>query len=127
MFMILLIEDDEFTAGLLMKLLAPAGVRHARNGSEGLEEFQSGQFDLVITDLVMPQMDGLATIVGIRKLDRSVPIIAMTSGGSLGAKGDLLILAKKLGANATLMKPVDRERLMEKVRECLSTASLKLC
>jgi CheY-like chemotaxis protein len=123
--MILLIEDEDFTANLTLKLLAPADIRRARDGSEGLKLFQNTKFDLVITDLVMPKMDGLEVIAAIRKMDQSVPILAITSSGSLAGQGDLLLLAKKVGANATLMKPFDREPLMEKVRECLSAGPPK--
>jgi DNA-binding response OmpR family regulator len=118
--MILLIEDEDFTADLIARLLAPAEVRRARNGSQGLALFQNEPFDLIITYLVMPTMDGLSTIAAIRKLDRAVPILAMSSSGSLATKGDLLALAMRVGANATLMKPFDREPLMDKVRECLA-------
>jgi DNA-binding response OmpR family regulator len=117
---ILLIEDDPFFAILTTKMLAPATVRLARHGVEGLELLEHERFDLVITDLVMPQKDGIATIIEFRKRDRSTPILAMSGGGNLGTQGDLLRLAMRIGATAALEKPFGREELLAKVRLCLT-------
>lgn len=117
--MILLIEDDPFWASLITKMLTPAAVLVARNGVEGLEMFGRKRFELVITDLVMPEKDGLATIVDIRKLDASLPVIAISGGGNIGAQGDLLKIAMQVGATTTLAKPFGRDALMTKVREYL--------
>ena len=115
---ILLIEDDKFFAVLTAKMLAPAAVRIAHNGAEGLEYLQSERFDLVITDIVMPEKDGIATIMEMRKNDPVTPILAMSGGGNIGTQGDLLLMAKQLGATATLVKPFNREALLAKVQEC---------
>ena len=116
--LILLIEDDAFFAVMTAKMLAPATVRIARNGKEGMEYFDRERFDMVITDLVMPEKDGLSTIIDIRKQDTAVPIIAISGGGNIGTQGDLLRLAQTLGATATLAKPFGREQLLAKVRAC---------
>jgi DNA-binding response OmpR family regulator len=121
--MILLIEDDDFTARLITQLLAPNEVCRARNGEEGLQLFRTMPFEMVVTDIVMPKRSGLATIIGIRKLDGAVPILAITMGGNVGAQGDLLRLAESIGATATLAKPFERDGLMAKVRHCLSSAA----
>jgi DNA-binding response OmpR family regulator len=117
---ILVVEDDDFAGGLIGRMLAPALVSRARDGIEGLHLFGAGRFDLVITDLIMPRRDGLSTIADIRRLDSSVPIIAMSGGGSIGAKGDLLKLARTMGADATLPKPFERDALMAVVLGCLA-------
>ena len=124
--MILLIEDEEFTAGLIAALLAPAPVRHARNGLEGLQLFRSEPFDMIITDLVMPVKDGLSTITDVRKFAPSIPILAISIGGNLGGLRNLQI-AKKLGATATLAKPFERVQLMEKIEECLAATEGHPC
>jgi CheY-like chemotaxis protein len=115
---ILLIEDDKFFAVLTAKMLAPAAVRIAYNGAEGLEYLKSERFDLIVTDIVMPEKDGIATIMDIRKGDPATPILAMSGGGNIGSQGDLLLMAKQLGATATLVKPFDRAALLAKVQEC---------
>ena len=116
---ILLIEDDPFFAVLTAKMLAPAIVRIARNGIEGLEYLQRERFDLVITDIVMPEKDGISTIIDLRKTDATIPVLAISGGGNIGTQGDLLRMAKQLGATETLAKPFGREELMAKVRLCL--------
>lgn len=115
---ILLIEDDKFFAVLTAKMLAPVSVRVANNGAEGLECLANERFDLVITDIMMPEKDGIATIMDIRKNDPTTPILAMSGGGNIGTQGDLLLMAKQLGATATLVKPFDRDALLAKIREC---------
>jgi DNA-binding NtrC family response regulator len=117
---ILLIEDDPFFAILTTKMLAPATVRLARHGIEGLAILEQERFDLVITDLVMPEKDGIATIIEFRKRDQTTPVLAMSGGGNLGTQGDLLRLAMRIGATAALEKPFGREQLIAKVRECLA-------
>jgi DNA-binding response OmpR family regulator len=118
--MILLIEDDAFTAGLIIRLLAPTPVRWARNGDEGIHLFRTMPFEMVVTDIVMPRRSGIATIIEIRRIDGAIPILAITMGGTEGADGDLLRLAASVGATATLAKPFEREALMAKVRQCLA-------
>lgn len=117
---ILLIDDDAFFAILTSKMLAPATVLIARNGIEGLEFFERQHFDLVITDLVMPEKDGISTIIDLRKLNVTVPILAISGGGNIGSQGDLLRMATQIGATETLAKPFSREALLEKVYRCLS-------
>lgn len=116
---ILLIEDDRFFAALTAKMLAPASVRVAYNGAEGLAYLDTEFFDLVITDIVMPEKDGIATILDMRKTYPTLPILAMSGGGNIGTQGDLLLMAKQIGAAATLVKPFDRDALLAKVQECL--------
>lgn len=118
--MILLIEDDPFFAGLAAKLLAPATVVIARDGTEGLGLLERAAFDLAIVDLLMPVKDGLSTTVDLRKRDVKIPILAISAGGNIGAEGDLLRIALAIGATATLTKPFGRTELMAKVEECLS-------
>lgn len=80
----------------------------ASNGREGMELFARGAFDLVITDILMPEQEGLETILAIRRTDIRVQIIAM-SGSFSPIEGttavDYLDIASALGANAQLRKP----------------------
>lgn len=104
---ILLVDDDDLLRGALHKTLVHAGyeVEDASDGASALKAYQRHlPPDLVLTDIIMPNGEGLETIMAIRKLDADVKIIAM-SGGGVGRSDDYLSLAKKLGATTILAKP----------------------
>ncbi|MBM3547940.1 MAG: response regulator [Alphaproteobacteria bacterium] len=120
---ILLIDDDSFFARLTAAMLAPAQVVLAKDGAEGLALMKAQSFDLLITDLLMPGKDGIETILEIRRADAALPILAVSGGGKFGGRGDLLRMAQRLGANATLQKPFTREELLTAVETCLAAGS----
>jgi DNA-binding response OmpR family regulator len=120
---ILLIDDDRFFARLTAAMLAPAQVVIAKDGAEGLALMKAQPFDLLITDLLMPEKDGIETILEIRRADAALPILAISGGGKFGGRGDLLRMAQRLGANATLQKPFTREELLAAVGACLAGGS----
>jgi CheY-like chemotaxis protein len=96
-------------------------VSMASNGAAGLRLYDSKlsllePFDVVITDLIMPEMEGIETITKLRKSNPGVKIIAI-SGGGRNKPEDYLHLAQKLGAACTFTKPVDRDALLRKVSE----------
>lgn len=103
---ILLVDDDALLRGALHKTLVRAGydVEDASGGTEALKAFLRQPPDLVITDIVMGDGEGLAMIRTLRKLDARVKIIAM-SGGGVGKSADYLHLADKLGATRVIAKP----------------------
>ena len=107
---ILIIDDDRQMRRLLTRILTGAGhtVREAENGRDGVAEFQRQRAVLVISDIVMPDMEGIETILALRRDQADLPIIAI-SGGS-----DPLYLnvAGKLGAAATLEKPFTPDQLL---------------
>jgi DNA-binding response OmpR family regulator len=117
---ILLVEDDDQLRGMLKLLLTSAGyeVSEATNGKRVCDMHQQQRFDLVITDLVMPDIDGLAVIMELRRIDRDVRIIAMSGGGQGKGEGYLRI-AQKLGAHLTLSKPFGNQEFLEAVRLAL--------
>jgi DNA-binding response OmpR family regulator len=114
---VLIIEDDEFVKNMLRQTFKQAGyeVATASNGRIGLQLYQSEPFDIVITDLIMPDMEGIETITHLRKYNPAVKVIAI-SGGGRNRPDDYLHLASKLGASRTFTKPVDRNELLEAVR-----------
>src|SRR4051812_47444675 len=118
---ILLIDDVAGVRAALQILLEGAGyeVTTAPDGRSGMELFSSAQPDLVITDIIMPDQEGIETIREIRRLHPSMPIIAM-SGGGRARNADFLRIAKALGANATLAKPFDGAELIREVETCLA-------
>ncbi|MEJ2155087.1 MAG: response regulator [Desulfobacteraceae bacterium] len=115
---VLIIEDDEFVMNMLKQTFERAGyeVGTASNGRIGLQLYQCKPFDVVITDLIMPDMEGIETISKLRKDDPTVKVIAI-SGGGRNSPDDYLHLAKKLGADRTFSKPVDRNELLAAVKD----------
>ena len=119
---IILIEDEKLIRTALDKGLTSVGhsVRCAANGREGLAMYQAEAADVVITDIVMPVMDGLEAIQAILAFDPQATIVAM-SGSSSGTSGyDYLTAARKFGAARTLSKPTGVRALREIVEELLA-------
>jgi len=103
---VLLVDDDAQMRDALHKALVRAGyeVEDASGGTAALQAYQRQPRDLVITDIVMADGEGLETIRALRKLDAHVKIIAI-SGGGIGKADNYLDLAAKLGATRVLAKP----------------------
>ena len=116
----ILTVDDSASIRLTTKVtLTNAGyaVTEAVNGAEGLATAQTAQFDLIVTDLNMPVMDGLTMIEELRKLpaQAGVPIIFLTTESD----ADLKARAKAAGATGWLTKPFDPESLVKIVKKVL--------
>lgn len=117
---ILIIDDDEVTREILDELFEMEGYRVAKasDGKEGLKLHKENPFDLIITDIIMPEMEGLETIREIKRISPEVKIIAISGGGRLDPNG-YLIMAGKLGANLTFDKPLDPAQLLKGVQRLL--------
>ncbi|MGA3008465.1 MAG: response regulator [Opitutaceae bacterium] len=117
---ILLIDDDVTVRTILCLALAEMGhnVVEARDGKEGLKLFKTGNFDLVITDLVMPEKEGFEVLTTIRKKNPSIKVIAMSGGGMHNAV-NYLHTAKLMGAAKLLEKPFSNEALMSAINDLL--------
>jgi DNA-binding response OmpR family regulator len=115
---LLLVDDDAMVRDMLAVTLTAAGhtVVQAENGREGAKLFRAAPTDLVITDLVMPDREGLETISELRAEWPTLPIIAM-SGGMRSPV--YLRLATKLGAQRTLAKPFTADALLGAIDELL--------
>jgi DNA-binding response OmpR family regulator len=120
---ILLIEDDENLRKMLRLSLEDYGyaVTEACDGKQGLASYRASPADLVLTDLVMPEKEGLETIQDLRKSHPSVKIIAM-SGGSRQNAGENLKMARLLGASALIAKPFEVSKLVETIAGLLGDA-----
>ena len=117
---ILLVDDDDAPRTMLKRLLMGAGygVKEASNGKEAALAYALHQPDLVITDLIMPDGEGLQFIMHLRRLEKQYKqpkIIAMT-GGRLGGKANYLVMARTLGADYTIEKPFSVEEFLSIVR-----------
>jgi DNA-binding response OmpR family regulator len=117
---ILLIDDEESVIVALRGALAAAGhqVMTAVDGDQGLRALRRHPIDIIVTDIVMPGKEGIETILEIRRLNRTIPIIAMSEGSSKPHRM-YLNSAVKLGATRTLTKPFPTKRLLEEIDACL--------
>lgn len=118
---ILLIDDDEAFRNILKVSLQQMGhaVVEARDGREGLSLYQSELFDLVITDLIMPDTEGIETIMALRKLNPEIKIIAMSGGGRVTSV-DYLQIARQVGAKRILPKPFLYDDMREAIESLIT-------
>lgn len=121
---ILLVEDEPLVLQTLAAAIESKGhaVVTATNGNEGLEKFAERPFDLVVTDIVMPQKEGMETIIELRRLDPDVKILAISGGGRTGNL-EFLKMAEGLGAVTSLKKPIKLADLFEALGKCLGEKS----
>lgn len=113
---ILIIEDDEQVRLMLRMTFESKGyeVDTAPNGKEGIKRYREKQADVVITDLIMPEKEGLETILELRNEFQNAKIIAISGGGKLSPDGYLKVAAD-FGAEFTFPKPVPTEQLVDAV------------
>lgn len=119
---ILLVEDDDAVREILRKALVSEGhtVDEAPNGELALAAHRRQASDLVITDLVMPEKDGLEMIIELRRMDPAVKIIAMSGGGRTLGPGQLYLESARLfGAHRLLSKPFTAAALLKAVSDLL--------
>ncbi len=114
---ILLVEDDRFFREMFSNLLFAEGyqVETASCGSDGLKMLANGQYSLVITDLVMPDISGLEILSQVRESHPTVDVIMVTGNANM----ESAILALKLGARDYLVKPVDPDKFKHSVAQCI--------
>ncbi len=115
---ILVIDDEDMIREIVQTILRESGheVLTATNGSEGLKILETEKVDLVITDILMPEKEGVETIFDIRFQYPHVRIIAMSGGGRMN-NFDPLKIARKAGAHRVLTKPLEQDDLLNAVRD----------
>jgi DNA-binding response OmpR family regulator len=123
---ILVIDDEPSILLMIKKMLEKAGhdVDMALNGKEGMQIFENNKADLLITDIIMPEKEGLETIVEMRKKYPDLKIIAISGGGRISADG-YLPGAKLLGANMVFQKPLIQKEFLEAVSFLLKDLNIK--
>lgn len=109
---ILVVDDDTQVRKFVTQTLTRAGheTLAAADGNEGLKAYTAQGVDLVVMDIIMPEKEGIETIIDLRKVNPAVKIIAISGGGRIGPES-YLITAKGLGAVETLQKPFTTEEL----------------
>lgn len=117
---VLVVEDDQSLREMLKESLEKRKytVITAGDGREALAKFRPSVIDLVITDLLMPEEDGLMVIMKVKEIKPSVKIIAISGGGKAGP-GSYLLIAQKLGADLAISKPFLPSELVQKVKEMI--------
>ena len=117
---ILIIDDDQQIRQMLCRMLAQDGyeVDDAQNGEEGLARFRQQPYDLVLTDLIMPEKEGIEMIIELKSEFPGVKIIAMSGGARMGPDA-YLRLADSLGAERCFSKPIPRADLLAAISELI--------
>lgn len=117
---ILIIDDDIAVRETISQLLEDDGhvVFVAEDGRRGLKAFRSEQPDLVVTDIIMPEKEGIQTIIEIRTERPDAKIIAISGGGRIG-NTDFLKIARQIGAREIMTKPFEPDDFLACVTRCL--------
>lgn len=119
---VLVIDDDDSLRRVVEYNLHEDGYRviTAADGTMGLQAFQAQPVDLVLTDIRMPEMDGLELLTRLKAMQADLPVIILTAHGTI----DSAVEAMKLGAYDYLTKPFNREQLKAAVRKAFEVAEL---
>ena len=120
---LLIVEDDDELAGFLSEKLAERGyeIVTAQNGNQALKALVAQSFDLVVTDILLPEKEGIETIREIKQIKPDLPIVAM-SGGGIGSADLYLHLARYAGASKTIAKPFRIGELVLLIEDILGAA-----
>jgi len=123
---ILVLDDEPSILLMIKKMLEKAGyeVNVALNGKEGMQIFERERHDMVITDIIMPEKEGLETIFELRRLYPQLKIIAISGGGRISPDG-YLPGAKLLGADIVFQKPLVQKDFLSAVATLLNEPPAK--
>ena len=115
---ILIIDDDEKFLKMFQQMLERAGhdVMTAPNGKVGMKLFRKDPTGLIITDIFMPEKEGIETIIELKNEFPTVKVIAISGGGRKG-NFKYLEAVEALGANRTFSKPFERQEMLEAIEE----------
>ena len=123
---VLIVDDDDAIRGVLPRILERAGhdVEACADGVAALEKCRSWSPELIITDVYMPEMDGIEFLLKVREDQPDVPIIVISGGGQFFTAGHALEDAIQLGAISTLAKPFEMDEVLAAVDAALSGTSV---
>jgi CheY-like chemotaxis protein len=123
---VLVVEDDPELLRLMTAAFARAGFKaySARNGRLGLQLLRALEPDLMVTDIVMPEKEGIATIIEAKQAAPNTGVIAISGGGQYGRTGDFLQWAEELGADEVMAKPFPMPQLLTVARVVLERRGL---
>jgi CheY-like chemotaxis protein len=118
---ILLVEDSPEVSMSVREILASAGhtVAEAPNGAAGLAALKGAAFDLIVSDIWMPEMDGIALLKKLRTSGNNIPVVVISGGAPNAPLTYTAPLASTFGANAIVYKPFEKEELLKAVNGAL--------
>jgi CheY-like chemotaxis protein len=119
---ILIVDDDPILRAIACEVLTRAGhhCAEAEDGEIAIELLAKMPADLILLDMIMPNKEGIETLMEIKARWPGTAVIAMSAGTPSMAPDQLLRMAKVFGADATMLKPVQAERLLDLVRQVLT-------
>ena len=119
---ILVVDDERAIRNSLKEILEYENykVEVAENGADGLQKVQNGKFDLIFSDIKMPEMDGIAFLEAVLKERGDVPVIMMSGHAEI----DTAVKSIKLGAYDFISKPLDMNRILVTIRNALDKKNL---
>ncbi len=120
----ILIVDDELVVRNLLMAIVGSGhyeVLEASNGEEALEVCRIEVPDLVVTDLIMPEKNGIDLILTLKKEFPTLPIVAISGGGGITGRYDYLEIADLVGAKCVLKKPFTKAELLDAIAAVLES------
>lgn len=119
---ILVVDDEKDMRDMLCNLLSVSRheIAEAENGSQALDLMSNETYDLVLTDVVMPDIDGIELIMKIRERVPAQKIIAMSGGGGIEGRYDYLEITRLVGANQIMQKPFTMQQLKDSVQKALA-------
>ncbi len=122
---ILVIDDDIQVRQMLKQMLEREGyeIVDAADGAKGIRLYRDEPTDLVITDIIMPEKEGLETIMELKRDFPDIKIIAVSGGGRVDA-GNYLEIARRWGVDRTFTKPFDRTELLEAIQQLLDDVTV---
>lgn len=114
---ILVVDDAEFLRVRISKMLSSEGhdILEAENGAKAVETYQSSKPDMVLMDITMPEMDGLAALREIKKIDPAAKVVMLTALG----QESVVLEAIKAGARDFVVKPFEKERVLSAVAKLI--------
>ena len=120
---ILLVEDSPEVSLSVREILATAGhtVEDAASGKEALKKLKASKFDAIVSDIWMPEMDGIALLKEIRGAGNEIPIVVISGGAPNAPLTYTAPLAATFGANIVVYKPFERAELLKAIDGVLST------
>ncbi|TAL01224.1 MAG: response regulator [Rhodospirillaceae bacterium] len=118
---ILLVEDSHEVSLTVQEILSAAGhtVATAENGTQALARLKTGSFDLIISDIWMPEMDGIALLKAVRGAGNAIPVIVISGGAPNAPLTYTAPLASTFGANEVLYKPFENRELLNAINRAL--------
>lgn len=124
---VLIVDDEDSVRKMVKEMIEPDGfdVVEARDGNQAYDVCKKLSIDLIITDIVMPEKNGIDLIMAVKKEYPDIPVIAISGGGGITGHYDYLEIAKLVGAKIVLKKPFELQELRSAVSDMMNSRSTR--